>query len=101
MKMRYALMVALVLVAVAGIAHAVSSNPSPTAPEAALAPAGTIDGVTAAPACTAEVNPDDPSGPQRASCQLFAGDCVFDGGPCGPLNQCHCQYRPTGWICGR
>ena len=37
----------------------------------------------------------------RKSCQTFASDCVFDGGPCGPGGVCHCQYRPTGWICAR
>jgi hypothetical protein len=34
-------------------------------------------------------------------CQNFAYQCVFDGGPCGPGGYCHCQDRPTGWICGR
>ena len=39
---------------------------------------------------------------ERVSCQVYANDCVFDGGPCGPrLGNCHCQYNPTGWICAR
>lgn len=41
---------------------------------------------------------------ERASCQIFASDCVYDGGPCGPRNQCSCQFRPSGpiaWICAR
>jgi hypothetical protein len=39
---------------------------------------------------------------ERAPCQNYANDCVFDGGPCGPTGgNCHCQFRPTGWICGK
>lgn len=39
---------------------------------------------------------------ERVGCQVYANDCVFDGGPCGPpRGNCHCQYNPTGWICAK
>jgi hypothetical protein len=39
--------------------------------------------------------------PERQKCQIYASDCVFDGGPCGPQNLCHCLNGPDGWICAR
>jgi len=35
------------------------------------------------------------------SCQVFAQDCLFDGGPCGPGGVCHCLFKPSGWVCAR
>jgi hypothetical protein len=35
------------------------------------------------------------------SCQVYANDCVFDGGPCGPGGVCHCQINHGSTICAR
>jgi hypothetical protein len=112
MKMRKVLLVALVAVAAIGLAHVVSADPSRTSAEGPAALAGLPD--EAAPGCGPLVSMSTPSDssfdaganssqqPQPVvSCQVYAYTCVFDGGPCGPGGYCHCQDRPTGWVCGR
>jgi hypothetical protein len=101
MKSRWALVCA-VLVAV-GVAWAAAETPGTQESSAASAT------ITAA---TAQVDlATDPylgastlstSAPaERKPCSLYANDCVYEGGPCGPVpGACHCQHRPTGWICG-
>ena len=111
MKMRKALLVALVAVAAIGLAHVVTAEPTLTNPEGPTVLAGLPDDL--APACgpaasfETSVDPTLPGSnssqqPQPVvSCQVYAYTCTFDGGPCGPGGYCHCQYNPTGWICGR
>jgi hypothetical protein len=103
MKLRHALMMALMIVTVAGIAYAVAPDPSRTSSEGAAT-------VSAAPApADAAIDPYlnassiSSEAPKTAkSCQVYAYTCVFEGGPCGPVpNTCHCALGDTGWICGR
>ncbi|HZN02907.1 MAG TPA: hypothetical protein VFD06_04910 [Candidatus Polarisedimenticolia bacterium] len=111
MKTRKALLVALVAVAAIGLAHVVMADPSRTNAEGSVTLAGLPD--DSAPACgpaasfETTVDPTLPGSnssqqPQpMASCQIYASDCVFDGGPCGPQGLCHCQENPGFWICAR
>jgi len=101
MKTRWALLSACLVLAGLGLAGAVTHDPVPVVPAANVdvvsnaAPAA--DAYAATPTAVSTIAP-----PERKSCQVFASDCVFDGGPCGPVpNTCHCQFRPTGWICAR
>lgn len=83
MKMRHAPMIALVFVAV----------------ELAAPPPFTPATPADSPGC-GSVAAD---GMQPVvSCQNYAYECTQIGGPCGPLNQCHCNWFPDfGWACGR
>jgi hypothetical protein len=108
MTMRKALLVALVAVAAIGLAHVVMADPSRTAAEGPSALTALPD---VAPACAVQASMETPAPlpggdssqqPQpMATCQIYAYQCVFDGGPCGPNGACHCQDRPTGWVCAR
>jgi hypothetical protein len=36
------------------------------------------------------------------SCSVYAYQCVYDNGPCGPNHACACQFRPgTGFVCAK
>lgn len=102
MKSRWLIVSAGIVAAcltLAGAATATSS-PAPAAPaarvEAQLQPELAVDPYLNASTIFTQAPTE------RKSCQVFASDCVFDGGPCGPVpNTCHCQFRPTGWICAR
>jgi|KBSSwiStaDraftv2_1062776.scaffolds.fasta_scaffold365787_2 hypothetical protein len=108
MTMRKALLVALVAVAAIGLAHVVMADSSRTAPEGPSALTALPD---VAPACGVQASmetsaplPGGDSSQQPVpvvGCQAYAYQCVFDGGPCGPNGVCHCQDRPTGWVCAR
>ena len=103
MKSRWISMLALV--ALAGLAMAVAApahhpQPAATAQSGVVAPAP-----VAAPA-------DDPYVAQSTfgteapipmtSCSIYAYQCVYDGGPCGPNHACACQFREgTGFICAK
>jgi hypothetical protein len=107
MKMRKALLVALVAVAAIGLVHVASADPSRTNSEGPAMLAGLPDasqgcGPAASLATDPTADANSSQQPQPvASCQVYAYQCVFDGGPCGPQNLCHCQDRPTGWVCAR
>jgi hypothetical protein len=107
MTSRWISMVALILVAglaLAVAAPAVSTQPPATA-QTAL--------VNAAPASVAP--PADPyltgssftsEAPEPITkCQIYAYQCVFEGGPCGPGGPnatCYCSNTPDlGWVCAR
>jgi hypothetical protein len=112
MTSRWLSMVALILVAglaLAMAAPAVSTQPPATAP-AALANA------TPVPVALASVAPaTDPyvagssftsEAPEPVTkCQIYAYQCVFEGGPCGPGGPnatCFCHNSPDlGWVCAR
>ena len=103
MTSRWLSMVALILVA--GLALAVAapagSAQPPVTGQAALtnaAPASDAPAsdpyLAAAPFTTEAPEPMVP-------CSIYAYQCVFDGGPCGPGGFCHCQFNSSGWICAR
>jgi hypothetical protein len=97
-------MVALVLVAglaLAAAAPADSTQPPVTAQAALVNATQAADAPAADPYLAG--SPFTTEAPEPiARCQVFAYQCVFDGGPCGPGGVCHCQFNPGGdWICAR
>jgi hypothetical protein len=111
MKLRHTLMIALMIVTVAGIAHAVASDPSRTNAEGPARLAGMPDGVAVTPAAPAETAADpylnagafSSEAPEpMVGCQIYAYQCTSQGGPCGPVpNTCHCALFDDGWVCAR
>lgn len=103
MRSRWMSMAALVMIA--GLALAMAAPAVPSQPvatgQAVLGAAAPAPDTTAGDPYLAQ-SPFTTEAPEPvATCQVYAYQCVFDGGPCGPGGFCHCQYRPTGWICGR
>ncbi|HET8945464.1 MAG TPA: hypothetical protein VFQ07_00640 [Candidatus Polarisedimenticolia bacterium] len=102
MKLRHALMMALMIVTVAGIAHAVSPEASTTA---APAPAVVVAAPAAADAATdpylnaSEITTE--SGRVARTCMSFSYQCQYDGGPCSPVaGACICGTANGSLICG-
>ncbi|HUD72707.1 MAG TPA: hypothetical protein VMQ62_12165 [Dongiaceae bacterium] len=99
--------VLLVLVAVAGIALAGASPVNPSQPTLPASPAVSSPAAVLPEASTVdpwlEGSAFDTHAPEpMVGCQMYAWQCVEDGGSCGPQHQCFCLFHPgTGWICAR
>lgn len=100
-------MVALVLVA--GLAWATAAPAVSTQPPV-VAQAAHINVVPAADAPATDPYLMGSSFTTEApepvvSCQIYAYQCVFEGGPCGPGGtgaHCFCHNSPDlGWVCAR
>jgi hypothetical protein len=105
MKMRHALMLALVVVIAAGFVHAIASDPAGSN-EASLATAAIATAAPDSPVAAADpyLNAAEftsEAGKMARSCSVYSSDCVFEGGPCGPVpGVCHCALHSTGFLCG-
>ncbi len=100
MKLRHALMMALMIVTVVGIAHAVSlDSPATTAPAAVAvtSPAAPTDSTVDPYLNASEISSS--AARVARSCNFYSQDCVFEGGPCGPVQgACHCGQTQTGGL---
>lgn len=104
MRTRWVFVFAMVAALGLALAAAATSGTSKAvAPEAVTASPVTAQPVAVEPADpyleATEVSTEATAG---KSCSIYAGDCIYNGGPCGPNGACHCLFDPaSGWICGR
>ena len=101
MKSRWVVLSALIVMV--GLAWAGAATPEPAIP----ATNDSTVTVAAQPAPAADpyasTAPSTTIGPaERKSCQIYAQDCLYDGGHCGPAGaKCYCLFYPgEGWRCG-
>jgi hypothetical protein len=112
MRSKRAWMAVLMAIAVIGAINVVSAgsghDPAKDVAVTAATPAtpatvtatATVTAPAADPYLAAETFSSEAPTPV-VSCQMYANDCVFDGGPCGPGGVCHCQINHTSTICAR